>query len=783
VKRLLIALLCAAIATGAFAQLSPTIPTTTVQVWTFRESAVAPPVSTSGYAKLYVDSNGDAWYSKNGGAFAKLPFAASTFVASFNGRTGTVVPTTGDYSVAQVTGAESSAHAASTYAPIASPTFTGTVTIPSPFTLGATSITVTGTEINRLAGVTSAIQTQIDAKAPLASPALTGVPTAPTAALNTNTTQLATTAFVRSQITADAPVASVFGRTGAVVKQAGDYAVADVTGAAPTASPTFTGTVTIPTPFTLGAVSVTTTGTVLNLIAAATGTTGTNTSNIVFSASPTITGHPTVEGVTSTGATGSGKFVYDTSPALTTPSLGVASATSTTINGTGGAGFVEFQPQSSNPSAPASGYRMFADSSGRHAWKRPDGFVRTFDSTLTADRVYTWPDAATKVPIFGQFITFSGPTAARTVTLPDGDTTVVSASQPFTFNGTTAARTFTFVDQNDTFAFLGTANIFTKRQTITSTAAAGANEPSLTVAYTSGNLNGTQYGVSVTGNFAAALNGASMLINSSLTALRSGSAGGPGFSGYFEAVEATTTARTFVGLFGRASTNGSSSASHRLYGVFGSAGDNGAGTALEAIGVFGKAKRTSTTNGAGVVGRITTNTGVPITGITEDINTSAAGLFDNGDTALPELIGQNNATTNWRIGSTGDVTGGSVKTLTESSATAYVALNVPNSDGCAGKIVYTVFAKDATNTQIVSGELFFSAVANSTGTVTAATLSDQHNLNPVSSGTLTNTMTQTTAANTLTLNANAVSSLTQTTLEIRYRVESQGGNCSTITAQ
>jgi hypothetical protein len=149
VKRLLIALLCAAIATGAFAQLSPTIPTSTVQVWMFRESAVAPPVSTSGYAKLYVDTNGDAWYSKNGGAFAKLPFAASTFVASFNGRTGTVVPTTGDYSVAQVTGAESSAHAASTYAPIASPTFTGTVTIPSPFTLGATSITVTGTEINR----------------------------------------------------------------------------------------------------------------------------------------------------------------------------------------------------------------------------------------------------------------------------------------------------------------------------------------------------------------------------------------------------------------------------------------------------------------------------------------------------------------------------------------------------------------------------------------------------------------------------------------------------------
>ncbi len=35
--------------------------------------------------------------------------------------------------------------------------------------------------------------------APLASPTLTGVPTAPTAAVATNTTQIATTAFVKSQ--------------------------------------------------------------------------------------------------------------------------------------------------------------------------------------------------------------------------------------------------------------------------------------------------------------------------------------------------------------------------------------------------------------------------------------------------------------------------------------------------------------------------------------------------------------------------------------------------------
>jgi len=50
------------------------------------------------------------------------------------------------------------------YALLASPTFTGTVTIPTPFTLGAVSVLPTGTELNFVDGVTSAIQTQLDAK-------------------------------------------------------------------------------------------------------------------------------------------------------------------------------------------------------------------------------------------------------------------------------------------------------------------------------------------------------------------------------------------------------------------------------------------------------------------------------------------------------------------------------------------------------------------------------------------------------------------------------------------
>ncbi len=50
----------------------------------------------------------------------------------------------------------------------------------------------------QLAGLTAALADKAD----LASPALTGTPTAPTAAAATNTTQIATTAFVRSEVAA-----------------------------------------------------------------------------------------------------------------------------------------------------------------------------------------------------------------------------------------------------------------------------------------------------------------------------------------------------------------------------------------------------------------------------------------------------------------------------------------------------------------------------------------------------------------------------------------------------
>lgn len=74
------------------------------------------------------------------------------------------------------------------YATKASPTFTGTVVIPSPFTLGATSVTATGTELNYVSGVTSSIQSQLNLKAPLANPTFTGTVTTDVFTANGNVT-------------------------------------------------------------------------------------------------------------------------------------------------------------------------------------------------------------------------------------------------------------------------------------------------------------------------------------------------------------------------------------------------------------------------------------------------------------------------------------------------------------------------------------------------------------------------------------------------------------------
>jgi hypothetical protein len=196
-------------------------------------------------------------------------------VSSVNGATGAVMITASSLGLATVatTGSYTS--------------LTNTPTIP----------TTTSQLTNNSGFVTNASLTTY---APLASPVFTGVPMAPTAAAGTNTTQLATTAFVTSAITSSAGVVSFNTRTGAITLQSSDVTTAlgytpvnptTLATYAPLASPALTGTPTAPTAAAgTNTTQVATTAFVESAVSASTP----NLSAYAPIASPTLTGRATV---------------------------------------------------------------------------------------------------------------------------------------------------------------------------------------------------------------------------------------------------------------------------------------------------------------------------------------------------------------------------------------------------------------------------------------------------------------------------------------------------------
>lgn len=117
-----------------------------------------------------------------------------------------------------------------------------------------------------------------------------------------------------------------------------------------------------------------------------------------------------------------------------------------------------------------------------------------------------------------------------------------------------------------------------------------------------------------------------------------------------------------------------------------------------------------------------------------------------------------------------------VKTLTETTPTAFVRIPVAASTGTGGTIDFTIFAADATDQQTLSGTIQFSVV-NKAGTEVCTT--------PTTEGTPISSLTagtpivctlscDTSPANAVDIQVSCTSSLTQTTLEAYWSINMVG---------
>lgn len=118
-------------------------------------------------------------------------------------------------------------------APLANPTFTGTVTVPTPSSGSDTTVAATTAWVHSY-------------YAPLANPTFTGTVTVPTPASSTdNTTKAASTAWVQEYVATLDYITDATANVIAVIGNTGSVTLAELVsgGVAPLASPTFTGTV------------------------------------------------------------------------------------------------------------------------------------------------------------------------------------------------------------------------------------------------------------------------------------------------------------------------------------------------------------------------------------------------------------------------------------------------------------------------------------------------------------------------------------------------------------
>lgn len=178
--------------------------------------------------------------------------------------------------------------------------------------------------------------------------------------------------------------------------------------------------------------------------------------------------------------------------------------------------------------------------------------------------------------------------------------------------------------------------------------------------------------------------------------------------------------------------------------------------------------------------------------ISNDTWTFAQGVTSSDISLEPNYAGGGNATTGTvylrnqgsgvislsvegKVSSMGFEDGAQTKTLTESSATNFVQISVGTSSYIGGTVYYTVYSnEDNLEYQVRSGSFNFSVYNESDAeTVNIGTVVNESYA--ASSGTLSVTFDASTSpTNAFFLRANAVSSLGQTTLQIKYRVVING---------
>ena len=140
------------------------------------------------------------------------------------------------------------------------------------------------------------------------------------------------------------------------------------------------------------------------------------------------------------------------------------------------------------------------------------------------------------------------------------------------------------------------------------------------------------------------------------------------------------------------------------------------------------------------------------------------------------FIGMNGGTTNYTI-----YINDTAKTLTESSATDVWLVNVATETAAGGSFDYSILAQDAADVQMRRGTVEWTAI-NDAGTE-ACVLGTPVEVDNTPTGTLTVTVTcVTTPTNGVLLQLNAVSSLTQTTLNVKSRITKDHGT-GTMVAQ